>query len=391
MEKREHTGFWNRAYVLDLVCIVCTVVPMTYVMPLLPIYIQHTLGGSGTASGIVVAVFNLAALLCSPFLAYLTDHRRKKVIIAAGFLLLVVNCSFYQYAGSVTALLVIRVVHGIGYGLSATAAGALPSDVQPPELRHRGNGFYGTVLSAGIAFGPVLGLVANNLWGMKTAFALLPIICVIGLGAALLIPKELELAYAHTSTDSRFTMAHTVSKAAVPTAAVLGIIYFAYIAISAFFAVYTRQLGYSNIVIGYYLIYMLAMLLTRLTVEQVGKRRKLNAFPLTILGIVLTAAGFAVLGFMTSVSAFLCSAAIYGIGFGIMQPLLFSAILSSAKPAERGAANSTILNFQYIGMTLGSVIWGSVANTAGYAAVYRCCIIVSVLAAGAFVVVVRKR
>ena len=64
------------------------------------------------------------------------------------------------------------------------------------------------------------------------------------------------------------------------------------------------------------------------------------------------------------------AAIFYGLGFGSIQPVL-NALVNTLAPAERrGSANATFLAGLDMGVGLGAIAWGAVAQQLGFIHIY---------------------
>lgn len=73
-------------------------------------------------------------------------------------------CSFlatlsYDMFTSIYSLIVARILHGIGFGLSTTFAAALVADVIPAQRRGEGIGYFGLGSTVAMAVAPALGVM----------------------------------------------------------------------------------------------------------------------------------------------------------------------------------------------------------------------------------------
>jgi len=62
----------------------------------------------------------------------------------------------YNNMTSVTSLLLLRVLHGIGWGAATTAASTLIADIAPPSRRGEAMGIFGMASNVAMAIGPAL-------------------------------------------------------------------------------------------------------------------------------------------------------------------------------------------------------------------------------------------
>ena len=110
-----------------------------------------------------------------------------------------------------------------------------------------------------------------------------------------------------------------------------------------------------------------------------------------IPGLILAALGLWVLAFATSLVLFLAVAVIYGLAFAMVQPSLMAMVVDRAHPSRRGAAMGTFSSAMDLGIGLGSLIWGVVAQVAGYQVMYLAAGCVAILALGVFLPGARRK
>ena len=71
---------------------------------------------------------------------------------------------------SLMMIIVFRAVQGLGGGMMIPVINATVADVYPPRERARIQGIYGSLFGIGLALGPVLGGVINDLFGWRWVF-----------------------------------------------------------------------------------------------------------------------------------------------------------------------------------------------------------------------------
>jgi predicted MFS family arabinose efflux permease len=91
-----------------------------------------------------------------------------------------------------------------------------------------------------------------------------------------------------------------------------------------------------------------------------------------------------VLSTAAALPSFLLAAVLYGLAFAAVQPALMALVVDRAAPNRRGAAMGTFSTAMDLGIGSGSMIWGVVAQTAGFTAMYTASATVAVLALAVF-------
>ncbi|WP_257841798.1 MFS transporter [Oenococcus oeni] len=121
----------------------------------------------------------------------------------------------------------------------------------------------------------------------------------------------------HAKANSKLDM--LFEKSVMPTCLVILFTIMPYGAIMAYIASYGINQGIENIGI-YFSMYALSLFVVRLGVGRLSDRYGITA--IIILGIVLMFCGLIVLGWASNLTIFLISAILFGLGFGVVFPLL---------------------------------------------------------------------
>src|SRR5690349_3623198 len=138
-------------------------VGLAMIVPLLPFYAAE-LGASATVVGLLVSAFSVAQLAVAPVWGRMSDHYGRRPAILAGLLL--TGCAYliFAFAGSVTLLLLSRLVQGLGGGTIGVVQ-AYVADASPPEERTKSLGWLSAVTSLGAVAGPAFGSLMISVGG----------------------------------------------------------------------------------------------------------------------------------------------------------------------------------------------------------------------------------
>ncbi len=145
---------WVRLSILFLTVFV-DLVGFGIILPLLPFYADR-FGASGIQIGILVLSYSAAQFLVAPVWGRLSDRFGRRPILIVGLLGSAVSYLVFAYAGSITALLLSRIMAGVG-GANIPVAQAYIADITPPEKRAGGMGLIGAAFGLGFIFGPAIG------------------------------------------------------------------------------------------------------------------------------------------------------------------------------------------------------------------------------------------
>ncbi len=164
-----HQKMWSMSFIFVLVSNALVFMIFEMLMPTLPLYVT-ALGGGASQVGLVTGIFMLSAIIVRPFAGFLVTKFEKKQLLITGILLMALSTGAYYFANHFVTLLVIRLFHGAGFGLATTYFATLAAEVIPKERRGEGIGYFGVGETVAISVGPMIGIMAKELYGFQGLF-----------------------------------------------------------------------------------------------------------------------------------------------------------------------------------------------------------------------------
>ncbi len=279
-------------------------VGLTMVIPLLPFYATEY-GASAALVGVLVSAFSVAQLVVAPAWGRFSDRYGRRPAILAGLTVTALAYLLFSAAESVTALLVSRVVQGLGAGTIGVVQ-AYVADASAPEQRTKSLGWLSAVTSLGAVAGPAFGSAMVALGGRPAP----------GLGAALLslLVAAFAWRFLRESRETTLTGSHPHDYAATSRGAVAGVvsrwsepssrlIWIYAVAIGAFYGTIQTvplllmdRFAVTERNIGYFVMYLGGMGVVARTLVLGPAVDRLGEVRLSRLGILLLATGLAVTG-----------------------------------------------------------------------------------------------
>lgn len=157
--------------------------------PLYGIYAEKW-GFAPITTTVVFAVYAVAALVSVLVTGSLSDRFGRRPVLLAAIALVLVGLVVFAYAGGVAALLVARVLHGLGVGAIVVAGSAALLDLRP-DAGARAGMHSGIAFNLGIA--AVVFLVAcgaqADLAPLVTPYVVLGVVILLGALAVLRMPE----------------------------------------------------------------------------------------------------------------------------------------------------------------------------------------------------------
>jgi len=139
------------------------------IVPLLPLYAQ-SFGATGIWLGLIVASFSISRAILMPIIGRLSDRKGRKRFILIGLLTYSIISLGYIWADSIPQLILIRLIQGVAGAMIVPIAQAYVGDVSPEGEEGKWMGYFNAAFFAGFGFGPLMGGVLTDHFGMTAAF-----------------------------------------------------------------------------------------------------------------------------------------------------------------------------------------------------------------------------
>lgn len=322
----------------------------------LPIYLSVTLHAGKNVVGVVLASYTIASVIIRPFSGFGLDrYGRKTVFLIALLIYTFITCG-YIVTNTIAWIIVLRLIHGLSWGVSTISSSTVAVDNIPSETRGEGIGYYSLSTTIGMAVGPMAGLFFWQHWGYGALFISAFLISLAALLCASMIHFE-PLPFPRERIH--FSWRNLLDKPSILPSLSLLIIMSTYGGLLSFIALYGKELGIKNSS-GFFLLFAIGIGLSRFFSGKLIDRKG----PQGILSfcIVLLMIGYPFLALVQNEVGFYTSALILGIGIGVVFPVFQTMVNNQAPSERRGAANSTLYTFLDIGMGLGMLLMGSISH-----------------------------
>ena len=364
---------WNKNYCKVMTANFTLFFAFYLLTPLLPLYLSEQFGSTKDIIGLVLSGYTVTALIARPFSGYIVDSFRRKTVLMVCFGAFSIFFAGYLAASTLLLFAIVRTLHGAPFGALTVANSTVAIDVLPSSRRTEGIGYYGLSNNLSMAIAPTIGIwlyqLTNNfmlLFWLAFAIALLgwAVDATVGIK-----DREIVLNKQPLSLDRFFLLRGWL----------LGVnmIFFGFCfgVLSNYLAIYGKEeLGITGGTGTYFMLCALGLMLSRLH----GGRslRKGMVTHNANSGVVISLVGYILFAILplfagSSLSAvllpvFYLSAVLIGLGNGHMWPSFQNMTICVAKNSQRGTANSTILVSWDVGMGLGILLGGVIAEHLGY-------------------------
>lgn len=362
-QERLKERIWTKDFVLIIFANFFIFLGFQMTLPTIPLFVEK-LGGNDQLIGFVIGIFTFSALLLRPFAGQALETKGRGFVYLLGLAVFVLSVGSFGFLTSIAFLFVMRVVQGVGWGLSTTASGTIATDLIPASRRGEGMGYYGLSGNLALAFGPALGLVLAGVLKFETFF----LICS-GLGLiALLLSSRITYKKVEPRQEKPKGRLNFYEKSALKPSMLMFFLTVTFGGIASFLPLYTAQKQIEGIE-WYFLIYAIALMITRTFAGQVYDRKGHQA--VFIPGTLLILAAMLLLSWLPNSTILFAAAGLYGLGFGTVQPALQAWSIEKTPINRRGMANATFFSFFDLGIGIGAMVFGQIGHLLGYSSIYK--------------------
>ena len=363
LESASADRVFTRDFSLAILANLFSFASMYVLLATLPLYVV-AIGGTVSDAGVVLACFTLSAVVVRPVVGRLSDRRAKKAIMLAGAVILAASSLLYAPVHSVPLLMAVRVFHGVGWAAFGTAASALAADLAPLSRRGEAMGYFGVGMNVAMAIGPALGVFLVGWAGYGSLFLTA---MVLGAAAALTTAGIAEPRRAPGQGALQRGWRSFILPSALFPSAVLFTNALTYASVVALLPLFADEAGLGNPGL-FFTVFSVVVLVLRGPLGRVSDRR--GRVAVVAPGLSVTFVALLVLSQAQSTTTMLVVAVLYAVGVGAAQPTLMAMTVDRAGPQERGAAMGTYTTAMDLGIGVGSVVWGVVAQSLGFATMY---------------------
>ena len=363
LESASADRVFTRDFSLAILANLFSFASMYVLLATLPLYVV-AIGGTVSDAGVVLACFTLSAVVVRPVVGRLSDRRAKKAIMLAGAVILAVSSLLYAPVHSVPLLMAVRVFHGVGWAAFGTAASALAADLAPLSRRGEAMGYFGVGMNVAMAIGPALGVFLVGWTGYGSLFLTA---MVLGAAAALTTAGIAEPRRAPGQGALQRGWRSFILPSALFPSAVLFTNALTYASVVALLPLFADEAGLGNPGL-FFTVFSVVVLVLRGPLGRMSDRR--GRVAVVAPGLSVTFVALLVLSQAQSTTTMLVVAVLYAVGVGAAQPTLMAMTVDRAGPQERGAAMGTYTTAMDLGIGVGSVVWGVVAQSLGFGAMY---------------------
>jgi MFS family permease len=330
---------------------------------LFPIFLKQ-LGAPESYIGIMNNADKILIIITSIGIASFVRVKNKIRVLRAGYLILAIAFISNIFISSFSwNILIIRIIHGIGFSIAMIFGTNIVFDIVPMEDAAEAIGVYGITGAITNAVSPYIGeLLISKGYSFYYIFAISAILLFLSLCITFVMPAQTSYTgetsaeersgFIHLFSSTRFTM---ILLAAVIFGGGFGVI----VTYLPNFVLSTTKFQFSY----FFVFYIATLILIRF--KAVGKLSKFN-INRTLIIMFLTGSLLNIfMNFLYSTLILIGIGTMYGLMHGILFPMLNTITISLVNKKDRTKANALYMACFYGGMMLFSLPLGFLIDYTG--------------------------
>ena len=445
----EKERLWNRNYCKVMAANFMLFFAFYVLTPLLPLYLSEHFGATKDVIGLMLSGYTITALVARPFSGFIVDSFPRKTVLMVSFGAFAIFFAGYLAASTLLLFTLVRTLHGGPFGALTVANSTVAIDVLPSSRRTEGIGYYGLSNNLAMALAPTIGIWLYQLTAsFELLFWVALAVAFLGWG----IDATVRVSRGETRGETRYEVrgtryensasgenCHDNETNLVPRTSYLAprqtprqtpplaprrkkisldrffllrgwllganmvAFGFCFGVLSNYLAIYGKEtLGITGGTGTYFMLCSIGLMLSRLQGARALRRGRLTHNAAS--GMVISLVGYTLFILMPTLQSVLPSlhsplttyigyygsALLIGLGNGHMWPAFQNMTISVAPNSQRGTANSTILVSWDVGMGLGILLGGIIAEHLGYSIAFWTVALVNAVGVALFFVRTRR-
>ncbi|MCR9012527.1 MFS transporter [Gabonibacter chumensis] len=334
-------------------------------LPVLPFYLREEFMAGKSMIGFILSCYTIACLSIRPFSGYMLDTFSRKPLYLLSYFIFTLIFGGYMIATALFLFILLRIIHGLAFGMVSVAGNTIVIDILPSFRRGEGLGYYGLANNIAMSFGPMVGLFMHGHCPYEVIFACSLISGGLGFVMAGLVktPYKQPVKREPLSLDRFFLVK------GLPAGISLLLLSIPYGMTTSYVAMYAEEIGIQGNSGLYFTFMAVGLAVSRIfSGKQVDKGRIIQ---IILLGMYLAGISLFALSACEEMmkwnarvtsGLFFFIAFMQGVSFGTMFPAFNTLFVNLASNNQRGTATSTYLTSWDVGIGVGLMCGGSIAQ-----------------------------
>lgn len=365
------TRLWTQDFIVICVLNFLNFAGMWMLPSMLPVLI-HDLGASDYMLGWIAGLSAMATIITRPLAGLAVVHFGRRGVFTVGTVGMVLTCLAFASVPVLGAVLVVRFIQGLFWGLTNTACATIASDIIPKPRFAEGMGYFGLASSLAMIVTPALSLVCFYTWGGSVAalvcagFFTLALLCSCLVTYVKLPPYEKPQGKQRRGFGA-FVRDELFERRALMAALLMMLTASSYGIVQSFLPSMAEERGIGDISL-FFIVMAVSAIIARPAFGRWADRRSHFAPALTCF--VAMATSMTLLAWAPDSLVLLGAAVLHGVGYSAGFSLFMALASVGVEPSRRGTSIATVMVGFDIGAGFSAIALGAAVELAGFEAAF---------------------
>ena len=369
MTVEESEKIFTKSFFLIFGALLFTALVMYALMSTVTEY-ATAMGSTATIAGLVSGIYVFGGL-CSRIYSGDALQRIGWRKIALVFMSIhFLACLLYFIVDNVTLLILVRFVHGIGFGASANAIVTVASAILPKKRFSEAFGYFmlGTTIAVGL--GPFIGGFLYDTVGSHGCFIAAGVFSALAFVFMVMIDIDKYDTKNKVPEDRPYSgIEKVIEFGAVPVSFFTALTSLGYVSILSFYRLYAVEVNLTAVFSWFFIIYSVCLVLTRPLAGRIQDNGGDRI--VCVVGIIAQSIGLMLIALVPSNITVIICAICAALGFGTLNSACTAIITRNTPEHRRSYALSTFFIFCDATIGFGPALLGCfVSASTGYAPLY---------------------
>jgi len=364
----------NKLWTKDFICLIIVNFCMSLIFYIFMItlfqYITQTYNASSSTAGLIIGIFICGSLITRLLTGkYFDILGRKRVTRISIFCYLILTAAYF-FTYDIYILFVVRLLHGLAFGVVNTAINTNGQSMIPSARRGEGTGFLslGQVFAA--AVGPFMGIFLINNYSYNYVILLCTLSCALSFFLSLVIKIEnIEVpAEVIEKIKKSFRFSDFIEMHALPLSTVMIVSGLCYTGYASFLNSYTAQINLSEYASLFFIFYAIALGISRPLGGILLDRKSDNIVMYSFLACM--AIGLIFMANAHSATMLILAAVFLAMGFGTPLSCSCAIVVRLCPRQKMSMAISTFYICLDAGTAIGPYFLGLIIPFLGFRGMY---------------------
>ncbi|WP_407380616.1 MFS transporter [Methanobrevibacter sp.] len=371
---------FTKAFFLIFLALLFTALVMYALMSTVTEY-ATSMGSTAMIAGLVSGVYIFGGLISRIYSGNALEKNSWKRIALIFMTIHFISCFLYFFVDNVYLLILVRFIHGIGFGASANAIVTIASVILPQKRFGEAFGYFmlGTTIAVGL--GPFIGGFLYDNAGSSGCFLAAAVFSGIALTSLFFIdvdsyqPKNANV----LEKESYGILEKIFEFKAIPVSLFTALTALGYVSVLSFYRLYAVDVGLVEAFSWFFIVYSICLVISRPLAGRI--QDNYGDMIICVTGIVAQSIGLFLIAMIPSdITVFICAICL-ALGFGTLNSACTAIVTRNSSKNRRSYSLSTFFIFCDATMGFGPALLGFfVSSSAGYAPLYFVASFITILA-----------